>query len=107
MYVKNVEIENVKSFRKPEKFTLKDGVNFLVGDNNSGKSTLLEAILFLFEGPSATRWTPDEFYAKDAQGPTRVVADISGGVEYLVQKEKFKKRADFGVDDAGENVVRL
>ena len=94
MYVKNVEIENVKSFRKPEKFTLKDGVNFLVGDNNSGKSTLLEAILFLFEGPSATRWTPDEFYAKDAQGPTRVVADISGGVEYLVQKEKIKKLED-------------
>lgn len=107
MYVKNVEIENVKSFRKPEKFTLKDGVNFLVGDNNSGKSTLLEAILFLFEGPSATRWTPDEFYAKDAQGPTRVVADISGGVEYLVQKEKFKKLADFVFDDAGEKVLRL
>ncbi|WP_407919319.1 AAA family ATPase [Devriesea agamarum] len=53
MHIRNVTVENVKSFRKKHRFDLKPGVNFFVGDNNSGKSTVLEALLFTFEGPSA------------------------------------------------------
>jgi len=84
MYLRSVIIENVKSFRGRHRFNFKPGVNFFVGDNNSGKSTVLEALLFMFEGPSATRWTPDKFYCAESDGATRVEVDISGDVDGLV-----------------------
>lgn len=107
MYIKSVTLQNVKSFRGEHRFELEPGVNFFVGDNNSGKSTVLEALLFLFEGPSATRWVPDKFYAKDAGGATRVEVDLAGGVEHLVEQDKFKVLADFVFEDRGSPTLRL
>lgn len=107
MYIRSVAVENVKSFREKHQFELKPGVNFFVGDNNSGKSTVLEALLFMFEGPSATKWTPEKFYYADATGPTRVEVDIADDVDDLVTQDKFKVLKDFVFDDAGRRVLRL
>lgn len=107
MYIRNVTIENVKSFRGEHRFELEPGVNFFVGDNNSGKSTVIESLLFMFEGPSATRWTPDKFYCVDATGSTRVEVDIADGVDELVMQDKFKVLKDFVFEDAGKRVLRL
>lgn len=107
MHIRSVTVENVKSFRGQHHFTLSPGVNYFVGDNNSGKSTVMESLLFLFEGPSATRWTPDKFYSANAAGPTRVEADISGGVEELVKQEKFKRLEDFVFELEGHPTLRL
>ena len=72
MYIRRVTVENVKSFEGEHQFTLRPGVNYFVGDNNSGKSTVLEALLFTFQGPSQTRWTPETFYCRNGSGRTRV-----------------------------------
>lgn len=107
MHIRRVTVENVKSFRQETSFELGPGVNYLVGDNNGGKSTVLESLLFLFEGPSATKWRPDSFYSTGADGPTRVVAEIAGGVEELVQPQKYALLESFVFDDAGEKILRL
>lgn len=107
MYIRSVSIENVKSFRERHRFELKPGVNFFVGDNNSGKSTVLEALLFMFEGPSTTKWTPEKFYCARASGPTRVEVDIADDVDDLVAQEKFKVLSDFVFDDGGQRILRL
>ncbi|MGO2658619.1 ATP-dependent nuclease [Mycetocola reblochoni] len=107
MHIRSVTVENVKSFREKHRFDLKPGVNYFVGDNNSGKSTVLEALLFMFEGPSATKWTPEKFYCAGATGPTRVEVDIADDVDELVAQEKFKVLKDFVFDDAGQRVLRL
>lgn len=107
MYLRSAIIENVKSFRGTHRFDFKPGVNFFVGDNNSGKSTILEALLFMFEGPSATRWTPDKFYCTESDGATRVEVDISGDVDGLVVQDKFKVLKDFIFEDNGQRVLRL
>ncbi|WBP95690.1 AAA family ATPase [Mycolicibacterium neoaurum] len=107
MYIRSVTVENVKSFRKKHRFELTSGVNYFVGDNNSGKSTVLEALLFMFEGPSASKWTPDKFYCADATGPTRVEVDIADDVDGLVKQEKFAVLKDFVFDDGGKRVLRL
>lgn len=107
MYIRRVTVENVKSFRQETTFDLGPGVNYLVGDNNSGKSTVLEALLFLFEGPTATKWRPDSFYSTNATGATRVTVDIAGNVEGLVKQQKFSLLEDFLFDEKGEKVLRL
>ena len=107
MYIRRVTVENVKSFRRETTFEFGPGVNFLVGDNNGGKSTVLESLLFLFEGPTAQKWTPDAFYSTNAEGPTRVTAEIAGGVEELVKQDKYALLENFIFDDGGEKVLRL
>ncbi|WP_349827874.1 AAA family ATPase [Brevibacterium litoralis] len=107
MYIRRVTVENVKSFQGKHVFNLHPGVNFFVGDNNSGKSTVLEALLFLFEGPSKTSGAPDTFYNSSADGPTRVEVDIAGDVDELVQQEKFNSLKDFVFNDGGERILRL
>ncbi|MGV2950802.1 ATP-dependent nuclease [Glutamicibacter sp. AGC46] len=107
MYIRSVLVENVKSFREKHRFELHPGVNFFVGDNNSGKSTVLEALLFMFEGPSSTRWTPEKFYCNQATGPTRVEVDIADGLDDLVAQEKFKVLSDFVFEDDGQMILRL
>ena len=42
-WIKEVEIENFRGIRKGTLTSLK-GINILVGRNNTGKSTILEAI---------------------------------------------------------------
>src|SRR5947209_20094188 len=43
--ISQVTIENFKRFKTPAEFVIKpDGVTFLAGGNNSGKSTLLQAL---------------------------------------------------------------
>lgn len=107
MHIRSVTVENVKSFRTKHRFDLKPGVNFFVGDNNSGKSTVLEALLFMFEGPSTTKWTPEKFYSADATEATRVEVDIADDVDDLVEQEKFKVLKGFVFDDDGQRVLRL
>lgn len=107
VYIRSVTVENVKSFSEKRRFDLKPGVNYFVGDNNSGKSTVLESLLFMFEGPSATKWTPEKFYCARATGPTRVEVVIADDVDDLVAQKKFKVLKDFVFDDAGQRVLRL
>jgi putative ATP-dependent endonuclease of OLD family len=108
VFIKAMSVENVKSFRGEQIFRFVDGLNFLVGDNNSGKSTVFEALLFLFSGPTATSFTPATFYSKDADGPTRVSVDLCGGIDELVATEKFARLADYAFeDDDGQTVLRL
>lgn len=107
MYIRHVTVENVKSFEGEHKFALRPGVNYFVGDNNSGKSTVLEALLFAFQGPTQTKWTPETFYCRNGSGRTRVEVDIAGGVEDLVKKDKFGVLEDFVFDEDGEKILRL
>jgi putative ATP-dependent endonuclease of OLD family len=50
MHIKEIKIENFKSFNGIFKLQLSDGLNILVGDNEAGKSTILEAIHLALSG---------------------------------------------------------
>lgn len=50
MFIRKVHIENFKIFKGSFDFTLKQGVNILVGDNEAGKSTIIEAIHLALTG---------------------------------------------------------
>ena len=48
MYIKEINIENFKCFKGKFNLKLNEGLNILVGDNEAGKSTILEAIHLAF-----------------------------------------------------------
>jgi putative ATP-dependent endonuclease of the OLD family len=50
MYIKRVSIENFKCFKGQFKLNLNKGINILVGDNEAGKSTIIEAIHLALTG---------------------------------------------------------
>lgn len=50
MHIKKIEIEGFKCFKERFSLDLREGLNILVGDNDSGKSTILEAISLALSG---------------------------------------------------------
>lgn len=50
MYIRKIELHNFKGFSGKHEFIFSEGINFLVGDNNCGKTTIFRAIEFLQNG---------------------------------------------------------
>lgn len=55
MAIEKVIIQNFKKFKNPFKIKFNENINLLVGDNESGKSTILEAIHVALTGMYAGR----------------------------------------------------
>lgn len=70
MYIKKVKIRNFKCFKEDFTLGLRNGINVLVGDNDSGKSTILEAINLalsgLFHGRFLRNELSEHLFNKDA-----------------------------------------
>jgi len=60
MYIKEVNIENFKCFKGKFNLKLNKGLNILVGDNEAGKSTILEAIHLALSGLFNGRYLKNE-----------------------------------------------
>ncbi|MFA6415965.1 MAG: AAA family ATPase [Candidatus Paceibacterota bacterium] len=60
MYIKEVNIENFKCFKGKFNLKLNEGLNILVGDNEAGKSTILEAIHLALSGLFNGRYLKNE-----------------------------------------------
>jgi len=72
MVLKKIKVRNFKKFKSGE-FEFNDDVNMLVGDNESGKSTLLEAIELVLNGcyrgkPLRSEITTDLFNSDCVEG---------------------------------------
>lgn len=50
MYIHKIKLHNFKGFSDEHEFVFSEGINFLVGDNNCGKTTIFRAIEFLQNG---------------------------------------------------------
>ena len=47
MYISRIDIENYRNFESVS-VSFKDGINLLIGQNNSGKSNLIRALALIF-----------------------------------------------------------
>lgn len=105
MHVKKLTVQNVKSFRGEHVFRLTSGLNYLVGDNNCGKSSIFEAFMYLAGG----RVKEEDFFTRGASEPTRVEVVLAGDdIRDLVADEKFKKYHDYlHADEDGDEVLRV
>lgn len=60
MYISSLEIEGFRVFGKTEKIKFKEGMNVIIGHNNSGKTTIIKALSILF-GKSSKKLNINDF----------------------------------------------
>ena len=95
MKITQIKIQNFKALKGENTFDLSSGLVFLVGENNTGKTTLLEAISFLKSGLPEKRKIED-FKNKQASDTdfVSVQIKIQGNITSVIDdfsEEKYKK----------------
>lgn len=106
MYISKIKIHNFKGYKGDHEIIFDKGVNFFVGDNNCGKSSVFEAIDFI-----RTKKLLDEVITKtelDGSGYVSVEIEFKGDdLETLVQTEALKKYQSYLIHTHGQKSIRL
>ena len=85
MFISKLQITNFKGFIDYTEIEFSDKVNFIIGNNNAGKSTIFEALAFLENGLHKGE-NPDELKNYNAKNKTlEVVAWIKGDFSSLIK----------------------
>ena len=61
MYISKIRIKGFRSFKNHE-VEFNDGVNVIIGHNNSGKTNLLKALSLVLDYKGSKRLGIDDFY---------------------------------------------
>ena len=96
MYIKNIKLNNFKSFAGEHELELSDGVNFFVGNNNCGKTTIFKAIEFIQTGKNK-----EEFITKGKENEdVSVEIELRGDdIKDIVNDESLNKYQDYIIDN--------
>lgn len=98
MYIAKIIVKNFKSFIGEHELNLSEGINFFVGNNNCGKTTILKAIEFIQTGKNK-----EDFITKGKENE-----DISVEIEFrghdikdIINDENLnlKKYQDYIIDN--------
>lgn len=114
-YIKQVELDNFKSFAGHVKFDFINGFNAIAGANGSGKSNIIDALLFVFGGSSKKEMRSDVLtdlifnggksgrQAENAK--VNVVLDNSKGDFHGIEEKEVSLSRK--VDKNGKSVYRI
>lgn len=104
MYFKSLTITNFKSFEGEQQITFSKGINYIVGDNNCGKSTIVDALCYLAKGTRDTSALQNKAASEDFS----VEAIIAGSdLPQIVDDKKYSKFKNYLVTNQGEPYFRL
>jgi len=104
MYFKSLTITNFKSFEGEQQITFSKGINYIVGDNNCGKSTIVGALCYLAKGTRDTSALQNKAASEDFS----VEAIIAGSdLPQIVDDKKYSKFKSYLVTNQGEPYFRL
>lgn len=106
MYISKIKLHNFKGYKGNHEINFDKGVNFFVGDNNCGKSSVFEAIDFI-----RTKKNRDEAITKtELEGDDSVSIEIEfvgDDLETLVQTEALKKYQPYLIEANGSKSLRV
>lgn len=71
MYIREIHLTNFRCFKTETPIKFKDGVNVIIGHNNSGKSNLLKALSLLFSAVDSKKLTIDDFNKRISESEIR------------------------------------
>ena len=104
MYFKSLTIANFKSFEGENRINFTKGINYIVGDNNCGKSTIVDALCYLAKGTRDTSALQNKAASEDFS----VEAIIAGNdLPQIVEDKKYSKFKNYLLTDQGEPYFRL
>jgi putative ATP-dependent endonuclease of OLD family len=106
MYISKIKLHNFKGFKSDHEIYFDKGVNFFVGDNNCGKSSIFEAVDFI-----RTKKEREEVITKtEIETDSFVSVEIEfkwDDMEALVNIDSLKKYQSYLIDDNGEKSLRV
>jgi energy-coupling factor transporter ATP-binding protein EcfA2 len=104
MFIREIKLENFKSFKGEHTLFFEKNFTFFVGDNNSGKSTIFESVDFLKAGISSTKKLED-IKTKDSMGDVSVTVKLQGGLKSVVDDFSESKYLDYIFDEDGIETI--
>lgn len=106
MYISKIKLYNFKGFKGEHEITFDKGVNFFVGDNNCGKSSVFEAIDFV-----RSKKDRSEVITKTEIESNNIVSveiEFKGDdLESIVEIDALKKYKSSLIDIDGEKSLRI
>ena len=106
MYISKIKLHNFKGFKGDHELHFDKGVNFFVGDNNCGKSSVFEAIDFI-----RTKKERNEVITKtEIEGDEFVSVEIEfkgDDIESLVETEALKKYQNYIINTDDQKSLRV
>jgi len=106
MYISRIKLHNFKGFKGDHEIVFDKGVNFFVGDNNCGKSSVFEAIEFI----RTKKDRSDVITKTEIEEDSFVSVEIEfkgEDIESLVEIDALKKYKSSIIDTAGEKSLRV
>lgn len=91
MYLKSLNIEHFRSIQNTN-ITFNKGINILIGPNNSGKTTIIDAlrICFNYKNYHSIHITEEDFYKKNKSTLNREYPDITFDLSFSTEKTREK-----------------
>src|SRR5207244_1508752 len=106
MYISKIKLHNFKGFKEDHEIIFDKGVNFFVGDNNCGKSSIFEAIDFI-----RTKRDRNEIITKtkiDGDDFVSIEIEFKGeDIETLVEIDALKKYKSSLIDTDSKKSLRV
>lgn len=105
MRIDKIEIENYKGFEGKHSFKFKGNLVFLVGENNTGKTSIIEAFEFLKSGLPENRKL-EEIKNRKSLGHLKVVVKLKNEIKNVITDFSEKKYESY-VFDEGDGVETI
>ena len=106
MYISKITLENFKGFKGKHTIEFNKGMNFFVGNNNTGKTTAFKAIDFILN-----RANREDIISNSCSEQDNVAVEIELRGEDLADLvtriDKLKKYQDYLIDDSNEKTLRI
>jgi predicted ATPase len=84
MYVKKITVENLRSFHEKTEIYLTPGMNLILGENNSGKSSILEAFTL-----AEVLYEPHLSLETKPHSDDPVSAEVRVGLDFVIDKSEL------------------
>ena len=107
MYIKEITLKNFKSYEKTTKSDFGTGINFIVGNNNEGKTTILDAVDFLSNSYSKSEI--DRLRCQNVRNDSEMYVSLKlSNVENIFKKlsSDIKKKYTDYIDDEDCLILR-
>ena len=96
MYIEKLVMENFRCFPGKTEIEFISGINFLVGNNNCGKTTIFKAIDFLLSGKTKDGWISK---GKEDEEVSVIITLKGTDIIDLVQSDALKKYQSYVADE--------